>query len=92
MIAPLVMGMQNSISAQNLAQTRMMQNMDAISFCASQPLRPSFILAADTLELQNKANETRLTVAQQSAKAMEEALAKNIKRSTPKYAGLDYKA
>ena len=92
MIAPLLSMQYNSISTINSAQAAMMNNASAISFGASQPLRPSFGLNADVLELQNKANETKVSVAQRLLQAIEEAMAKNIARSTPKYGGIDYKA
>ena len=92
MIAPLLSMQYNSISTINSAQAAIMNNASEISFGASQPLRQSFGLNADVLELQNKANETKVSVAQRLLKAIEEAMAKNIARSTPKYGGIDYKA
>ena len=92
MIAPLLSMQYNSISTINSAQAAMMNNASAISFGASQPLRPSFGLTSDVLELQNKANETKVSVAQRLLEAIEKALAKNISRSTPNYGGVDYKA
>lgn len=92
MIAPLLAMQYSSISNINSAQAAMMNNASAISFGASQPLRPSFAAQADVFELQNKANETKVSVAQKLLQAIEEAMAKNIARSTPKYGGIDYKA
>ena len=88
--------LQNSIAAMNTAQLSMVQNSDrmlnSISFGNSQPLEPAFKQNSDTLELQNKANETKVTVLQKLIEAMDEKLGKDIKKSTPKYAGLDCKA
>ena len=92
MIAPLLAMQYNSISTINSAQAAMMSNASAISFGASQPLRPSFGLNADVFELQNKANETKVSVAQSMYEAIQKAIAKNIARSTPNYGGVDYKA
>lgn len=92
MIAPLLAMQYNSISTINSAQAAMMNNASAISFGASQPLRPTFGLSADVFELQNKANETKISVAQRLHDAVQKALAKNIARSTPNYGGVDYKA
>ena len=92
MIAPLLAMQYNSISTINSAQAAMMSNASAISFGASQPLRPTFGLSADVFELQNKANETKISVAQRLHEAVQKALAKNIARSTPNYGGVDYKA
>lgn len=87
--------MQNAILARNIATSQMVQNsshmLSAISFGNSQPLRPSFA-QADRLELQNKANETKVSVLNAMIEAIEKGLAAKIKRSTPKYGGLDYKA
>ncbi len=87
--------MQNAILAQNVITSRMVKNssnmLSAASFGNSQPLRPSFA-QADKIEMQNKADETKLTVLQKIQKALEKALGKNIKKSTPKYSGVDYKA
>ena len=87
--------MQNAILARNIATSQMVQassNMlSALSFGNSQPLRPSFA-QADCFELQNKANETRISVLNKWLEALEAGIAKNIKRSTPKYSGVDYQA
>ena len=92
MIAPLLAMQYNSISTINSAQAAMMNNASAISFGASQPLRPSFGLNADVFELQNSANGTKISVAQRLHDAIQKALAKNIERTTPNYGGVDYKA
>ena len=92
MIAPLLAMQYNSISTINSAQASMMNNASAISFGASQPLRPSFGLNADVFELQNCVNETKVSVAQNMYEAIKKAIAKNIARSTPNYGGVDYKA
>lgn len=97
MIAPLVAMQQNSISASNMATSQMMLNsnamLSAISFGNSQPLKPSFSSAsADVFELQNKANETKLTASQSLYESLVQAIAKNVQRSTPKYGGLNLKA
>lgn len=92
MIAPLIALQSNALSTMNMAQVGMIQNSAAISFGASQPLRPTFAQSADVFELQNKADETKMSVAQRLLKAIEESLGKNIARSTPKYGGIDYKA
>ncbi len=89
------LAMQNAILARNVATSQMVQNsahmMSSISFGNSQPLKPSFA-QADKFELQNKANETKVSVLAKFIEAMEKALGKNIERSTPKYGGVDYKA
>ena len=92
MIAPLLAMQYNSISTINSAQAAMMNNASAISFGASQPLRPSFGLNADVFELQKSTNETKISVAQRLHDAIQKALAKNIERTTPNYGGVDYKA
>ena len=92
MIAPLLAMQYNAISNINSAQASMMNNASAMSFAASQPLRPSFGLNADVFELQNKANETQVSVSQRLLESIEKAIAKNIARSTPNYGGIDYKA
>ncbi len=88
--------MQSSIAAMNNAQLAMVQNSDrmlnSVSFGNSQPLSPAFAQNADSFELQNKANETKITVLQKLADAYEQKLGKDIARSTPKYGGVDYKA
>lgn len=93
MIAPLI-AQQNAINASNLATMQMMRNCDAmLSFGNSQPLRPSFAAQADVFELQNKANETKLAVANSMYEAAEKAKEAGIKRSTPNYGGkLNYYA
>ena len=85
--------MQNAILAQNVATSRMVANSSRMmSFGASQPLSPNFGANADSLEIQNKKDETKVTVFQKLAEALEKALGKKIKDSTPKYGGLDVKA
>ncbi len=88
--------MQNSIFQMNNAQLNMFRNSDlmskSISFGESQPLKPSFAQNYDMLELSNKANETKVSVLRNFIKAMEEKLGKDIAKSTPKYAGINYKA
>lgn len=91
MIAPLLSMQSMALNNINMAQANMM-NASAINFRASQPLRPSFTQASDTFEMQTRANETKVTVAQKLLEAYEKALGKNIERSTPKFGGLDYKA
>ncbi len=89
------MAIQNAILAQNMTAARMMQSSDAmlstVGFGNSQPLRPSFA-QADVFELQQKSDETKMTVLQKMMTALEESLGKKIARSTPKYGGLDIKA
>ncbi len=96
--------MQNAMMAQNMAQTRMMAASDkmrsSISFGASQPigggpdsLDVSFgAVQSDALELQTKADETKVSVFKKIAEAIEKKLGKDIQRSTPKYGGVDIKA
>ncbi len=89
------MAMQNAILAQNMTAARMMQSSDAmlssISFGNSQPLRPSFA-QADSFELQQKSDETKITALQKMMVALEQSIGKSIARSTPKFGGLDIKA
>ncbi len=89
------LAIQNAVLARNVATSQMVQNsanmMSSLSFGNSQPLRPSFA-QADRFELQNKANETKVSYLTNFMEAMEKALAKNIARSTPKFGGVDYKA
>ena len=47
---------------------------------------------ADSFELQNKVNETKVTVWNKILEAMEKKMSKDVDRSTPKYAGVCYKA
>lgn len=94
--------MQNAMMAQNNAQARMIsasdRMMSSVNFGASQPLQtqgtiPSFSAAqADSFELQNKADETKVSVFKKIAEAIEAKLGKDIKRSTPKYGGVDIQA
>ena len=83
---------QNAVLAQNIASTKMVQNSNRmlanISFGNSTPLRPSF--SSDYFELQNKANETKMTVWQKLMEAYEKKIAKDIDRSTPKFGGVNY--
>ena len=87
-------GMQSALMQNNIAQAQMMHNADAmmssVSFGNSQPLKPSF--QGDVFELQNKQNETKVTVAQKLYDAYQKAIAKNIERSTPKFGGINYTA
>ena len=89
------MAIQNAVLARNVATSQMVQNsanaMSALSFGNSQPLRPSFA-QADRFELQNKANETKVSYLSKFIEAMEKALGKNIERSTPKFGGINYEA
>lgn len=89
------LAMQNAVLARNMATSRMMKTSNAmlsnISFGNSQPLRPSFA-QANNFELQTKADETKVSILQRIIEAIEKKLGKDIKNSTPKYAGLDYKA
>ena len=87
------MAIQNAILSRNIATSQMVQNSSRMlaSFGNSQPLRPSFA-QADSFELQNKANETKVTVLDKFLDAIEKKLAKDIDRSTPKYSGVCYKA
>ncbi|MBQ9245232.1 hypothetical protein IJ182_03085 [bacterium] len=98
MISPY-MAIQNAMMAQNATTAKMMGASDAmlstVAFGNSQPLRPSFgstVAASDTFELQNKADETRYTALEKLMVSLEKGIAKSIKRSTPKFGGLDYKA
>ena len=92
------LAMQNAILARNMAVSGMMRASDSmmsqVSFGNSQPLKPSFAqaLAADKAELQIKADETKISVLQKIIDAINKKLGKDIERSTPKYAGVDYKA
>lgn len=88
------LAMQNAILSQNIATSRLVSNsnrmLSAASFGNCQPLKPSF--CADTLEIQNKTNETQISVFKKIYDAITEKLGKLIKKSTPKYSGVDYKA
>ncbi len=88
-------GMQSALIQNNIAQAQMMHNTDAmmsaVSFGNSQPLRPSFS-QGDVFELQNKQNETKVSVMQRLYDAYQKAIAKNIDRSTPKFGGINYTA
>ncbi|MCD7878954.1 MAG: hypothetical protein LUG16_03360 [Candidatus Gastranaerophilales bacterium] len=88
--------MQNAILAQNTAVASMMSNSDAmrasLNNAGCQPIKPSFAQSCDAMELQNLNNETKVSVLQKFIDAMSEKLGKDIKKSTPKYAGIDYKA
>lgn len=88
--------MQNAILAQNVASSRMVHNSNRMlavtSFGNSLPLKPSFSQISDSFEIQNKADETKISVLSHLIDAMESSLSKKIKRNTPKYGGIDYKA
>lgn len=92
MISSLML-MQNAIISRNNAAAEMFSNYDkmlsAVSFGNSQPLKPSF--TGDILELRNKINETKITRANKLIESLDKAIAQKIKRSTPKYSGLDSK-
>ena len=89
------LAMQNAILAQNMATSRMMQNADnmmaSVSFGNSLPLRPSFAQAKEA-ELQTKADETKVSILQKIIDAIQKKLGKDIEKSTPKYAGVNYVA
>lgn len=89
------LAMQNAVLAQNMATSRMMQTsgsmLSSVSFGNSQPLRPSFAQANDA-ELQTKADETKVSFFQKIIDAIQKKLGKDIKNSTPKYAGVNYVA
>ncbi len=89
------LAMQNAILAQNIATSRMMQNADnmmaSVSFGNSLPLRPSFAQAND-VELQTKADETKVSILQKIIEAIQKKLGKDIEKSTPKYVGVNYVA
>lgn len=89
------LAMQNAILAQNMATSRMMQNADnmmaSVSFGNSLPLRPSFAQANEA-ELQIKTDETKVSVLQKIIEAIQKKLGKDIEKSTPKYAGINYVA
>ena len=89
------LAMQNAILAQNMATSRMMQNADnmmaSVSFGNSLPLRPSFAQANEA-ELQTKADETKVSILQKIIDALQKKLGKDIEKSTPKYAGVNYVA
>lgn len=87
--------MTNAIMAQNAATASLMQSSDqmlsSIAFGNSLPLKPSFS-SSDKLELQNKANETKISILQKIIEAIKAKLNKDIEKSTPKYSGVNYKA
>lgn len=89
------LAMQNAILSRNIATSRMMQASlimaSPVSFGASQPLRPSFA-QSNANELQMKADETKVSFLQKLIDAINKKLGKDIAKSTPKYAGVDYKA
>lgn len=73
------------------ASDRMLNAATNVNFGNSQPLKPSFSsLAADELII--KANETRVTVFNKLINALTKKTGEDIKKSAPKYAGLNYKA
>ncbi len=91
--------MQNAIMRQNMITSEMMANSDKmLSFAGSacQPLKGSDVsfsaVQAGSPELQNKADETKISVLKRIADAIEAKLGKDINRSTPKYGGLNIKA
>ena len=84
------LAIQNAILARNTA-VRQMMNLSNISFGNSLPLRPAFG-QYDQTELQNKANETKVSVLNKFIDAINKKLSKDIDRSVPKYCGIDYKA
>lgn len=64
--------------------------LSSLSFGNSQPLKP--VADYDVFELQNKANETKVSVLDKLIKSLEKCQAKKIERSTPHFGGLCYKA
>ena len=89
------LAMQNAVLMNNMANIGMMEAsdkmMDSVSFGNSQPLKPAFsALSADELAI--KANETKSAVSLKFMDALRKSLAKGINRSTPNYAGINYKA
>ena len=85
--------MQNAILRNNIAAANMISNsermMPSVSFGNSQPLRPSF--NGDVFELNNKVNETKISYLNKLINSLNIKLGKAIKRSAPKYTGLDSK-
>ncbi len=90
------LAMQNAVLANNMAVSGINQAsagmLSTVSFGSSQPLRPSFTAQSYNNELQMKANETKVSVLKKLIDSIKAKLGKDIERSTPKYAGLDYKA
>ena len=90
------LAMQNAVLANNVAVSNMMgasdRMLNAVGVNNSQPLRPSFAASVSNDELNIKANETKATVAQKLLESLQKSLGKDIKRTTPKYSGIDYKA
>lgn len=90
------LAMQNAILAQNAASTQMVQAsnrmLSSVSFGNSQPLKPSFAASSDSLELETKANETKVSFLKKLIDALNKKLGKDVEKSTPKYSGVDYKA
>lgn len=89
------LAMTNAIMSHNAATANLMQSsnnmLSAIAFGNSLPLKPSFS-ASDNLELQNKTNETKISILQKIIDAIKAKLGKDIEKSTPKYSGVNYKA
>ena len=91
-----ILAMQNLVLSNNMAVSSMMSASDrmlnSVSFGNSQPLKPHFSHSLTSDELNIKANETKAAVTQHLLNAFSKKTANNIKRSAPKFAGLDYKA
>ena len=51
-----------------------------------------YVAGADIFELQNKADETKITVYKKLEEELSKALKWHINNSTPKFGGVDYKA
>ena len=88
--------MQNALLANNIAASNLVNTsermLNSVSFGNSQPLRPTFSSGFNEDDLLIKANETKLSVSAKLFNSLRKKLSADIKNSTPKYAGLDYKA
>ena len=88
------LSIQNAMLINNAAAMNMMNASDrllnSVSFGNSQPLRPISSFASDELVI--KANETKITVGTKLLDSLRKRLGKDIIKSAPKYAGIDYKA
>lgn len=87
--------MQNAILSRNMCVSRMMQTsnmlMSSISFGNCRSDIPSFS-QANYDELKLKSDETRVSVLKKLIDSINKRLGNEIKKSTPKYSGVDYKA
>jgi len=82
--------MQNAISERNNAMMQMYantnQSINALSFGRNAQIMHAY--SEDIFEMQNKVNETKVSILNRWLDSLNEQIKKSIDRSIPQYAGL----